>query len=111
MKASTVCWPAVIKYDRDAELAFVADQSEWENDVELHRFAHRDGDLLIDSEGKLFSLSVHADRMTLELKPERVSLDDMIALIRAHAVQDGACCVSKFSAGSIAEAVQWFKGA
>jgi len=106
----TVVWPAVIKYEGDAELAFVADQATWEADFASHRHIHRDGDLLIDSEGKMFTLAEQPGKISLAFKPGQVSLEDMIALLRAHAVQDGACCVSKFSADSIAEAVQLVRG-
>lgn len=100
-----ILWPAVLKYDGDAELAFIGSQAEWETDAALHRFWFKATDVLIDSAGLCYSLSEQSSGLTIPKPKDVISLDAIIDLVRAHASQSGACCVSKFSAASIREAI------
>lgn len=98
-------WPGIIKHSGDAELTYISDQSEWDNDPDLHNFELDEADFLIDSMGKLFSLTRRKDGY---VKPEAIgrsiSLHEVLGLIKAHAAQKGSCCVAKIYAPTIDEA-------
>ena len=100
-----VHWPCIIKHSDDAELVYVSDQTEWDNNTDLHDFAYDESDLLIDSSGKLFCL---AGRENVYIKPDprgdSMALQNILDLIKAHAAQKGSCCVAKLYAPTIEEA-------
>lgn len=100
-----VNWPAIIKHADDAELIYVRDQSEWDGDAELHDFAYDDADTLIDSSGSIYSLtSIQNNQVKPELRGESIALQDLLGMVKAHAAQQGSCCVAKLYAPTITEA-------
>lgn len=99
-------WPAIIHYQGDAELAFVATRSDWENDADLHRFGFQQGDRLIDSDGEIFDLTGKPGRPAkIRSTGQTADLEMLSELVRAHAAQVGNSCVAKFSVASAIEAV------
>jgi hypothetical protein len=104
--APLITWPAIIKYAGQAELAYVQDQAEWNADVHLHGFRYEMTDVLIDSKGEIYAL---LNAVNGPVRPEPMGrfarLEEVIEMVRAHAAQMGSCCVSKFYASSIQEAV------
>ena len=102
-----VNWPAVIKFSGDAELIYVADQAEWENDPDLYSADYSEADYLVDSAGDVYRLTIKADkRVKPEWTGEARALLQMLGLVKAHAAQSGCCCVSKLHAPSIREALE-----
>lgn len=101
-----VNWPAIIKHAGDAELVYIHDQTQWDNDSELHSATYDASDFLIDSQGNTFSLT-HLNNQHIELQPrsEPVTLHDMLGLVKAHAAQKGSCCVAKLYAPTIRDAL------
>lgn len=96
-------WPAVLQYRGDNELVFIAEQSQWDNDDELSGGRYDADDRLIDSTGRIFRPSEKAAGF---VSTEQVlSLDEVVELVRLHMSEAGLCCIAKFSAASIAEAV------
>jgi hypothetical protein len=100
-----VNWPAIIKHSGDAELIYVSDETEWNNDAELHGAGYDETDYLIDSSGKIFTLT---NRDNKHVNPEpngnAIALHELLGLIKAHAAQTGSCCVAKLYAPTIVEA-------
>ena len=100
-----VNWPGIIKHSDDAELIYVSDKAEWDNDADLHYFEYDDSDCLIDSSGDIYSLT---KRHNMYVEPESsgktMALQDILGLIKAHAAQKGSCCVAKLYAPTINEA-------
>ena len=98
-------WPCIIKHSDDAELVYVSNQAVWDNDIDLHDFEYDESDYLIDSSGRLFSLTARENGC---VKPEpcgdAMALQDILGLIKAHAAQKGSCCVAKLYAPTIEEA-------
>jgi hypothetical protein len=98
-------WPAIIKHSGDAELIYIRDETEWNNDADLHGVEYDEADYLIDSSGKLFTLT---DRKNKHVNPEptgnSIELHDLLDLIKVHAAQQGSCCVAKLYAPTISEA-------
>lgn len=98
-------WPGIIKHSGDAELTYVSGQTEWDNDADLHYFEFDESDCLIDSTGNLFNLTKREDKyVTPEPSGRSMPLDEILALIKAHAAQKGSCCVAKIYAPTIDEA-------
>lgn len=97
-------WPAIIKLHADDELIFVPDAVQFVSDVVLHLTHVQAQDRLIDSSGAVYHIS---NRPALELAPTGVmlSLDEVEELLRLHLSNNGTCCVSKFYAPSISEAL------
>jgi hypothetical protein len=101
-----VAWPAVLKYRGEHELTFILDQSAWNLDAELHLFGYDPEDILIDSEGSIFSLTNQNNNFIIsEQSEQKIDLESVLDLIKAHESQLGACCASKLSFQSIAEAI------
>ena len=103
-------WPSIIKHSDDAELIYVSDQAEWDNDADLLYFEYDESDYLIDSSGEIYSL---AKRQNKYLEPKSrgktMTLQDILGLIKAHAAQKGSCCVAKLYAPTIIEAFKIVK--
>lgn len=98
-------WPVIIKHSDDAELVYVRDQAEWDNDADLRHLEYDESDVVIDSSGQLFALSRQENGF---VEPERredsVSLQEILGFIKAHAACKGSCCVAKIYAPTIADA-------
>ena len=105
-RVHAIVWPAIIKYAGQAELAYVQDQAQWDADAHLHGSRYEKTDVLIDSNGEIYMLS---NAVNGSVRPESTGkfteLEEVIEMVRAHASQMGSCCISKFSALSIREAV------
>ena len=98
-------WPAIIKHADDPELTYIGDASAWERDPELQQFVYEDADLLIDSRGRLYSLTHRElDLAVPKAIGEVMPLETVLGLVKAHASQAGSCCVAKLYAPTIAEA-------
>ena len=105
-RVNALVWPAIIKYAGQAELAYVKNQVEWDADAHLHGFRYEKADVLIDSNGEIYTLSNAVNGSVMpESTGKFAELEEVIEIVRAHAAQMGSCCVSKFSALSIREAV------
>lgn len=102
----TIAWPAVIHYAGQHELAYVRDAATWEADPHLHGCAYVDADRMIDSDGAIYSLRATADgRVLPQPTGKQLPVTEMIALIREHEAEMGTCCVAKFHAATIREAI------
>ena len=102
-----ITWPAVIKFEGDHELSYVASQAEWEVDEDLSHARYAPMDQLIDSNGLVYSLNVNSDgSIVIMATGETITLDLITTLLREHASQLGNCCVSKLGFHSISEAVR-----
>jgi hypothetical protein len=102
-------WPAIIKYAGEAELGFFSSQSAWD-DVGLHVSGHQASyqalDVLIDSSGEIYSIANKINGLVEPAPSGRTAtLHELIEMVRAHASVLGSCCVSKFYAASIPEAI------
>lgn len=99
-----VQWPAIIRLHADHELIFVADAAQLCTDDALQHMQVQAQDVLIDSGGAVYSIRNNVD---FELVPTAtsLSLEDVEALLRLHLANNGNCCVSKFHAFSIREAI------
>jgi hypothetical protein len=99
-----VQWPAIIKLYADDELLFISDAAQFAGDDALQQTHIQAQDMLIDSSGAVHSIS---KAQTLELVPtdSTLSLPDVEALLRLHLSNNGSCCVSKFYAPSVREAL------
>ena len=98
--------PACVRFHGDDELHFIGTQDTWQQDVQLSRGKIHPDDRLIDADGHLYKLERDTDgHLRCRRVPGSLSLQEVLQLVRRHAAQDGACCVAKLSAASIAEAI------
>lgn len=101
-----VVWPALLRLTGEAELLVVHDAHGWNSDPHLHAAHYLPSDMLLDAEGRLYTLERQADgRIHPAATGATASLEEVIATVQAHAAQMGACCVAKFSAATIREAI------
>lgn len=106
MKNTAIIWPAILKYDGEAELVFIADQAAWNNDADLHSASYVADDMIIDSQGFIHSLTNCKESLvTPETTGLSLSRQEVIELIKAHLSELGSCCVSKFYAPPIQQAI------
>jgi hypothetical protein len=100
-----VNWPGIIKHSDDAELIYVSDQTEWDNDADLYYSKYDESDYLIDSSGNIFTLTTKENNyVNPEPDGNSMALYEILGLIKAHAAQKGSCCVAKLYAPTIIEA-------
>jgi hypothetical protein len=101
-----VAWPALLRLTGEAELLVVHDQAQWEGDPHLQLAHYLPTDALIDADGKIHSLQREANgRVVPQPTRHTATLAEVITAVQAHAAQAGSCCVAKFSAASIREAI------
>jgi hypothetical protein len=99
-----VNFPAVIKLHADDELMLIANKFAFENDHNLTNMYFQPQDILIDSRGHVFNIQ-KAERLYLLKADDILPLDEIIKLVKLHLSNHGACCISKFSADSIEDAL------
>lgn len=99
-----VQWPAIIKLHADDELIFVADAAQLISDDALKYMHVQEKDRLIDSNGAVYRIS-KTPTIALVNTDAMLSLHDVDGLLRLHLSNIGNCCVSKFYAPSIREAI------
>lgn len=99
-----VQWPAIIKLHADDELIFVADAAQFIRDDALKHMHVQEQDRLIDSNGAVYRIS-KTPTIALVNTDTMLSLHDVEGLLRLHLSNNGTCCVSKFHAPSIREAI------
>lgn len=98
-------WPAIIKHAEDAELIYVSNQVQWDEDADLHSFEYDEKDYLIDSSGSVFNIFNREEGVVKAIANGDVfELKVILGLIKAHAAQSGSCCVAKLYAPTIREA-------
>jgi len=104
-KHKLVIWPGIIKYSDDAELDYIGNQSEWDNDADLHSFEYAENDFLIDSSGNIYSLTKRSNQYVIpEANGDSMPLHEVLGIVKAHAAQKGSCCVAKLYAPTIRDA-------
>jgi len=97
-------WPAIIKLDSDDELIHVANAEQLIDDSALQQIHFREQDKLIDSSGRVYRIS-KGNLLTLTITNEWMTLEEIEALLQLHLSNQGTCCVAKFHADSIHEAI------
>lgn len=103
-KNHSVHWPAIIKFDGDDELIYVADAGQLIDDSELQQTYFREQDKIIDSSGSTYRINV-ANTLNLTPTNEYMTLEEIKELLQLHLSNHGTCCVAKFHANSIREAL------
>lgn len=100
-------WPAIINYHGDDELVYVASDSEWNNEPDLSAYHYDDKDILIDSTGSVYQLSIIKDGyVEPKSSNDSVSLEHLVTLVKRHAAQQEQCCIEKISFKNINEGIQ-----
>ena len=103
--ADSIRWPAILHYAGSAELCLIRSAAEWAADAQLHGAHYHPEDRLIDVAGRSYSLQQRdSEGIAPAFDGRTLTLQEILPLIRHHAAEDGACCVAKLSAESIAEA-------
>jgi hypothetical protein len=97
-----ISWPAVIKYSGDDELLFIKDESVWLSES-LCAYAYNEDDLLIDSNGLLFSIDYDEknNKVVLNTRQQLVAIEKFEEWIRNHTAVLNQCCSSKLTLPSI----------
>ena len=97
MHGDTINWPAIIHHAGDDELDYIADRHSWNTWPPSHGNAR-----LIDAAGHAYAISSHR-----QLEPDNtvLSLHEILALVRTHAMLEGVCCTTKIGAANIHDAI------
>ena len=103
-------WAVVVRMAGDAELIYVADQCDWDEDKGGCQPACAEGDVLLDASGRVYRLTRTVDgRVVPEATGATRTLIEVLGLVKAHAAQSGCCCVAKLHAASIRQAIEMVK--
>lgn len=98
-------YPIIINLYGIDELILLQDQSAWYDNPYFHTMLMSAQDRFIDSTGAQFSIAAYQTG-ELVAAGKALNLTEVITLIQRHAAQDGACCIAKINAVSIAVALQ-----
>ncbi|MGY5538096.1 DUF4144 family protein [Vibrio brasiliensis] len=99
-----VIWPCLFKLEGDSELIYL--------DTEPYLVAELEGliwdasDLLIDSSGQCFVLSVEGDGYVFEAQGAPLTLPEVTKLVQEHEFSKAEMCLTKIQFSSVAEAIQ-----
>ena len=100
----SVQWPAIIKFHADDELIYIVDAEQFTDDDSLLNMHFNDLDILIDSNGQVYQIQP-GKTLQLITTGSALSLDKVVQLLRLHLSNNGTCCVAKFHANSIRDAL------
>jgi len=97
-----ITWPSLIHYRGEDELSYISDDEEWSIDPDLHFHSYDEGDTLIDSHGKVYSLPYDnkEKKVVIKLTDRILSIEEFGELIIKHLASLNQCCVSKISISS-----------
>ena len=99
-------WPAVIQYEGDDELTFIASEKDWMRDARSYLYNHSGSNHLIDSNGRIFNLDeARGNAIDPRYSGTNIALQDFIKLVRIHASTANRCCIEKNSFRTIAEGI------
>ncbi|USH04578.1 DUF4144 domain-containing protein [Grimontia kaedaensis] len=101
--SSTPVWPAILKLDGDDELLFIASQSQFEDEATDMIFS--DEDMLIDSEGTCFLLSMKSQKILLVPHTKQFDAIEVSALVQAHEFCKAEVCLTKIHFPTVREAI------
>ncbi|CZF86174.1 DUF4144 domain-containing protein [Grimontia marina] len=101
--SSTPVWPAILKLEGDDELIFIASQSQLEGEVTDMIFSNED--ILIDSEGASFLLSMENRQISLFRHTQRFNAAEVSGLIQAHEFCKAEVCLTKIHFPTVREAI------
>jgi hypothetical protein len=101
-----VNFPAVIKLYADDELMLVANELEFKTNQNLRNMYFQPQDILIDNSGHVFNIH-NTEQLALSKTDYIMRLDEVIKLVQLHLSNHGTCCISKFSANSIQDALNF----
>ncbi len=99
-------WPAIIHYQGDDELHYVASELEWDNTPESSTTDYAGAAVMIDSTGHVYRLTEPQDgNGRLLATGQTFSVDDLVNLVQRHAAINNSCCVEKIGFRTIDEAM------
>lgn len=99
-------WPAIIHYQGDDELRYVASELEWERNSAWSATDYAEADVLIDSAGHVYRMADLQDgNDRLLATGQTISVDDFVDLVQRHATISNICCVEKIGFRTIDEAM------
>ena len=99
-------WPAMVRFDNSDQLELIESQHDWES--YLLQTSHLDCQLIL-SDGTVIqaTLDDHGSQPSeVQYKEiETISVDTAVEIARRHMAAQAHCCVSKFSAPSVAAVI------
>lgn len=97
-------WPAIIYVDGDDELTYVASESEWNNHPEWSAAEYDVEDVMIDSTGVVYRIgSMSSGVVQLDKTDQKISVTQLVTLVKRHAALNNACCIEKMGFRNIEE--------
>ncbi len=97
-----ILWPAILHMHQQAELIYLADQTQSQGYMQSQRFIAHAQDRLIDSAGQIYSLTATND---WQATVHTLKLSEILNLIREHAASLDICCIAKLAADTIPQAI------
>lgn len=99
-------WPAIIHYQGDDELCYVASELEWESYPEWSTMDYAEAAVLIDSAGRVYRMAGLQDgNENLLATGQTISVNDLVKLVQRHAAMINTCCIEKIGFRTIDEAM------
>jgi len=94
-------WPAIVRFDNSDELDAIEDEMSW------HAYSNSlvSSCQLISSDGTVYSVVTESNGFKLKDSNTKISVDTAVNLARCHMAAQAHCCVSKFNASSVEEAI------
>ncbi|WP_445776469.1 DUF4144 family protein [Shewanella sp.] len=99
-------WPAIIKFDQDDELMYLANHQDWLSFICANKYTVCVQDQLIDSSGDVYLIEKPiAETTTIEnsvahlpqliKQPQPINVLQLLPLVRQYGQLQGHCCSAK----------------
>ena len=100
-------WPSILQYENDPELEYLENEAAWHQLISSLDNVFEKEDRLIDSEGQVYSCKELSRTPAKKPEPmEKITLETLLGLIKAHLADTGSCCVAKTYAPTIRDAIR-----
>ncbi|GGQ24560.1 DUF4144 family protein [Shewanella litoralis] len=99
-------WPAILKFDQDDELMYLANHQDWLSFICANQYTVCVQDTLIDSSGDIYLIAKPQPEHTsidtsvaqlphLVKQPQPINVLQMLPLVRQYGQFQGHCCSAK----------------
>ncbi|MDD8061137.1 MULTISPECIES: DUF4144 family protein [Shewanella] len=109
-------WPAILKFDQDDELMYLANHQDWLSFICANQDTVCLQDKLIDSSGHIYRIQKPPTKQTsidncvaqlpeLVKQPQRISVLQLLPLVRQYGQFQGHCCSAKIVFATIEQGI------
>jgi len=94
-------WPAIVRFDGSDVLELIENQQDWN----AFSASLNNDCLLVTCNGDIHELTIRNSELQIKQRSNPMQVDDAISIARRHRAAQAHCCVSKFTATTVAQVI------